>query len=73
MRSLLVSLLCVVLTLSAPAQQDSTNFSSYNAKREQISRNGMFVLGGWSVDGKLSVPRLLSVFDPHTPLTTEPS
>jgi DNA integrity scanning protein DisA with diadenylate cyclase activity len=24
-------------------------------------------LGGWSVDGKLSVPLLLSVFDPHTP------
>lgn len=31
---------------------------------EQLDRH---LLGGWSVDGKPSVPLLLSVFDPHTP------
>lgn len=31
---------------------------------EQLDRH---LRGGWSVDGKISVPLLLSIFDPHTP------
>ena len=32
-----------------------------------IERLDRHLLGGWAVDGKLSVPLLLSIFDPHTP------
>jgi DNA integrity scanning protein DisA with diadenylate cyclase activity len=32
-----------------------------------IERLDRHLIGGWPVDGKLSVPLLLSIFDPHTP------
>jgi hypothetical protein len=42
----LALLLAAFSSFSQPLQPD---FNEFNARREKISRNGMYVLGGWSV------------------------
>jgi hypothetical protein len=49
MKRIYITLLLLASTTAVSAQTAMPDFTDFNAKREKISRNGMYVLGGWAV------------------------